>query len=198
MRLAYADPPYPGKEHLYPENTEVDHAELIARLVTYDGWALSTMSTTLAQVLALCPPDVYVAAWVRTNAPPFNPERANAVRSWEPVIYVPARVTRDDPGRVRDVLHAETMTGPAQQAGLTGTKPQPFAQWIFRLLDARPTDDLHDVFPGSGAIGRAWESFAAQPSLLTPAPYRPRMRARYKAALLADSHLVQPTREGAR
>jgi hypothetical protein len=25
MRLAYADPPYPGKAHLYPENSEVDH-----------------------------------------------------------------------------------------------------------------------------------------------------------------------------
>ena len=25
MRFAYADPPYPGMAHRYPENTEVDH-----------------------------------------------------------------------------------------------------------------------------------------------------------------------------
>jgi hypothetical protein len=56
VRLAYADPPYPGKAHLYPENTEVDHVELVGRLSEYDGWALSTDETNLCYVLGLCPP----------------------------------------------------------------------------------------------------------------------------------------------
>src|SRR6185437_7416920 len=46
LRLAYADPPYPGKAWMYrghPDYAgEVDHAALIRRLSTYDGWALST------------------------------------------------------------------------------------------------------------------------------------------------------------
>lgn len=47
--FAYADPPYPGKAHLYPECTEVDHVALIAGLVEGypDGWALSTDSRSL-------------------------------------------------------------------------------------------------------------------------------------------------------
>jgi hypothetical protein len=67
LRLAYADPPYPGKAYLYRDHPdyagEVDHGELIARLAAYDGWALSTSAAALSAVLALCPPGVRVAAW---------------------------------------------------------------------------------------------------------------------------------------
>ncbi len=55
MRLAYADPPYPGCAHLYPEKTEVDHVTLIAQLCEYDGWALSTNENALQDLLALSP-----------------------------------------------------------------------------------------------------------------------------------------------
>ncbi len=48
MRFAYADPPYIGqaKRHYAadPKCAEVDHAKLIAELVTYDGFALSCKS----------------------------------------------------------------------------------------------------------------------------------------------------------
>jgi len=41
LRLAYADPPYPGKAWLYRDHPdyggEVDHAALIERLAGYDG-----------------------------------------------------------------------------------------------------------------------------------------------------------------
>ena len=42
MRIAYADPPYPGCAHLYADHPdyagEVDHADLLARLnAEYDG-----------------------------------------------------------------------------------------------------------------------------------------------------------------
>lgn len=55
LRLAYADPPYPGKADRYAENEEVDHVALIEKLLTYDGWALSTDERSLRYVLALCP-----------------------------------------------------------------------------------------------------------------------------------------------
>ena len=165
MRLAYADPPYPGKAHLYPEKTEVDHAALIAQLCQYDGWALSTDSLSLRYVLGLCPPSVGIAAWVKTNAPPFNADGIGAVRSWEPVIYSPARATDNRPDRVRDVLHARINNG-RQFPGLTGTKPEGFAEWIFGLLEADVDDTFDDVFPGTGRIGAAWRAWSAQPSLI--------------------------------
>jgi len=46
VRVAYADPPYPGCAHLYKDHPdyagEVDHAELIDRMEREfpDGWAL--------------------------------------------------------------------------------------------------------------------------------------------------------------
>jgi hypothetical protein len=75
VRVAYADPPYPGqsKRHYgnHPDYAgEVDHAELVSRLVTEypDGWALSTSSTALREVLALCPEGARVAAWVNPSS----------------------------------------------------------------------------------------------------------------------------------
>lgn len=170
-RLAYADPPYPGKSHLYAEKKEVDHAALIARLCEFDGWALSTDTTGLHLVLPLCPGDACVGAWVRTNAPPFNPnpDGRGAVRSWEPVVYVPARVSeKNAPDRVRDVLQAHVPNGVLYQ-GLTGTKPPAFARWMFALLGALTGDEFVDLFPGSGAMSAAWTEWSLQPSLLSPA-----------------------------
>lgn len=89
-RIAYADPPYPGKSERYygdhPDyGGEVDHAALVETLLSFDAWALSTSAAALPAVLALCPSGVRVAAWFRGerphNATPYP------VNSWEPVIY---------------------------------------------------------------------------------------------------------------
>ena len=37
-----------------------------------------------------------------------------------------------------------------------GAKPAAVCRWIFDLLGAGPGDTLDDLFPGSGAISRAW------------------------------------------
>jgi hypothetical protein len=120
LRLAYADPPYPGKAHLYrghPDYAgEVDHIMLIARLAAYDGWALSTSAAALPSVLALCPPDVRIAAWHR------GPRVASSwqpLAAWEPVIYIPgrpvdpARGTRPD-SLVHGVAAMTTLSGPGR------------------------------------------------------------------------------------
>jgi len=44
---------------------------------------------------------------------------------------------------------------------VTGTKPAAFCAWIFALLGAAPGDTLDDLFPGSGAITRAWAAWTA-------------------------------------
>ncbi|MCT7149563.1 hypothetical protein M1196_23235, partial [Salmonella enterica subsp. enterica serovar Oranienburg] len=74
LRLAYADPRYPGLSRRYygkhPDFAgEVDHAALIAKLGEFDGWALSTSARSLQDVLALCPPGSRVAVWVRGERP---------------------------------------------------------------------------------------------------------------------------------
>jgi hypothetical protein len=160
LRLAYADPPYPGKAHLYPENAEVDHAELVARLCEFDGWALSTDETNLRYVLSLCPPRTRVLAWCRTNAPPMLPM---PWASWEPVLVVPAR-TKDVPA-VRSFLSDGAPLGFHQQDGLTGQKSRGFCEWVVRALGALEGDTLEDVFPGTGIMGATFAAVMAQPPL---------------------------------
>lgn len=191
LRLAYADPPYPGLSAKYygdhPDFAgEVDHAALVASLAAeYDGWALSTSAEALPAVLALCPPGVRVAAWVRGARP-----RRRVVRplnAWEPVIYWGGRVGQDlrdvsPPGGLDASLrdphdvsrsHASStalrtdalvygsrprLTDPRR---VVGAKPAAFCRWLFELLGALPGDELVDVFPGSGGVARAWDAYVA-------------------------------------
>lgn len=156
MRFAYADPPYPGMAHYYRDHPdyggEVDHAELVTRLCEDypDGWALSTASTTLQQVLALCPSDVRIAAWVKPFAS-FKPG-VNPGYCWEPVVFRGGRRRTDKTElTVRDYL-AEPIT---LQKGLTGAKPPTFCTWICDLLGYRDgIDELADLFPGTAVMGR--------------------------------------------
>jgi hypothetical protein len=164
-RLAYADPPYPGmswrhyRDH--PDYAgEVDHQALIARLVADfpDGWALSTNSRSLRMVLALVPADVEIRIGAWTKPMPPRRRALRAVRAWEPVIFAGGRPRPADAPQLLDWVHAAPpRTLPGQ---VTGTKPSTFAVWLFRSLGAMPGDELVDLFPGSGAIGRAWDRFS--------------------------------------
>jgi hypothetical protein len=128
---------------------EVDHRELVARLVTYDGWALSTSQQSLRMVLALCPPEVRIAAWCKPIG--VSGQTRGPHSTWEPVIFSPARWQR--PGK-RDWLRAM----PARGGGdLPGRKPIKFCNWIFGLLGAAGNDTLDDLFPGSEVVTRAWQ-----------------------------------------
>lgn len=164
MRFAYADPPYPGKAHLYPEGREVDHRALVRRLCRDypDGWALSTSAEALRMVLQLCPADVRVAAWVKS---PRRARSARALNAWEPVILWRGRLLDTD--AAQDLLDVCVARGRhrAYPGALVGMKPPEFAEWTFRQLGARPGDELVDLFPGSGAVSRAWARFVADPSL---------------------------------
>jgi hypothetical protein len=166
-RLAYADPPYPGqaKRHYGDHEDyggEVDHAELVERLRSYDGWALSTSNRALADVLALTGP-VRVLAWCKPIAPPMS---GHGVYGWEPVIVSWARTPPSD---LRDTLTAspEQYTfRPKPEGYVTGSKPPAFSRWLFSWLGARPGDSFDDLFPGSRAVTDAWAAFDQQPSLV--------------------------------
>lgn len=151
MRVVYADPPYPGMGHFY-DGREVNHRLLIRYLCDdFDGWALSTASTTLQEVLRLCPTGVRIAAWCKSFAS-FKPGVSPAY-TWEPVIFVPVDRPHD---RGEPTVQDHLIEPITLRRGFTGAKPTRFARWIRCLLRATPDDELVDLFPGSGAVSRAW------------------------------------------
>jgi hypothetical protein len=166
MRFAFADPPYPGQslKH-YGDHSdyagEVDHGELIERLENgYDGWVLHTSSSALQEVLSLCPSGLRIFAWVK----PFAAFKRNVspAYAWEPVLVKPLRKgepnQRPDSPVMRDWL-AESIT---LKKGLTGVKPERVCHWLFEAAGLHPDDELHDLFPGSGAVTAAWDSWRSQ------------------------------------
>lgn len=154
LKIAYADPPYPGfAKKLYCDQPsfagEVDHKDLVLSLSAgYDGWALSTSARALGDILPLCPPQARVCCWVKPIG--ASPLSFGIHNTWEPVIVVPGR--RQRPGK-RDWLAAQ----PARRGGdLPGRKPIAFCMWIFGLLGMQPGDEFTDLFPGTGIVTRAW------------------------------------------
>ena len=144
MRIAYADPPYPGMAGRYEDGREVDHRLLIGHLQTFDAWALSTASTTLREVLTLCPDDIRIGAWVKPFAS-FKPN-VNPAYTWEPVLFrgVASRVNTERTARDHCAVNI------ALRKGVVGAKPDGFWLWLFDLLNVRPGDEFVDLFPGTG------------------------------------------------
>ena len=157
MKLAFADPPYIGqaKRHYSKEElcAEVDHVALIADLMKYDGWALSLSSPTLKQILALCPDEVRIGAWVKPWAS-FKPG-VNPGYAWEPVIFWGGRKRGRDVDTLRDWVSANA----TMKKGLAGVKPVKVCYWIFEMLGARLGDEFHDIFPGSGIVTVSWNNW---------------------------------------
>ena len=159
MKFAYADPPYLGTAKRYTENhpdaLDYDNPEmhrvLVSRLTEEfpDGWALSASSTSLQEILPMCPSDVRIAAWVKPFAA-FKKNVRNAY-TWEPVILRGGRLSSKDGASVtRDHL-AESIT---LVKGLTGAKPERFCIWVLAMLGWMPGDEVTDLFPGTGVMDR--------------------------------------------
>lgn len=172
--IAYADPPYPGKAHLYEGHPdyagEVDHRDLIRRLsCSYDGWALSTSAAALPMVLAECVAqdlhDVRVAAWAKGRARPHA--TARVLNAWEPVVWIPARMVapagqRDGLPQVEDALiGVASRRRSTLPTAVIGMKPPAFCYWIFDLLAAVPGDTFDDLYPGSGLVSWCWREYAS-------------------------------------
>jgi hypothetical protein len=133
MVFAYADPPYPGKASLYPEKTEVDHASLLERLTKNypDGWALSTSSEALRDVLSLLPRWSQDLCVVQRAAPHQEPPRSGFVgaanrRRW------PSVTGRCRSGPKRRIGRGRTLpTLPRRNGGNEAAS--------FRRMDVPPT-----------------------------------------------------------
>lgn len=160
LAIAYADPPYPGCAHIYKNHPdfagEVDHRRLINDLENnYDGWVLHTSSVALREVLPMCPDGIRVMSWVK----PFAAFKRNVPvgYAWEPCIVKPARkpVVSKRQVPLRDYIACPI----TMKRGLTGAKPEAVCHWLFECLGARPEDTLFDLYPGTGAVIKAWESW---------------------------------------
>lgn len=177
MRFAYADPPYLGcAKKFYGDHPDAavydtieGHAALIGRLVDEfpDGWAYSLSSSTLRQLLPLCPEDVRIAAWVK----PFHAYKKGVrpAYAWEPVFFRGGRQDAPPPAKggpantPKDFVSANMTL----RKGLTGAKPLEFCFWLFSLLGMQRGDEFVDVFPGSGVVGRSWVEFCRVDDLLS-------------------------------
>lgn len=158
MRFAYADPPYIGqaKRHYRkdPRCAEVDHRDLIERMTReYDGWALSLHVPSLKEILGYCPEGIRIGAWVKPFAI-FKPG-VNPSYSWEPVIFWGGRKRGRSMPTVRDFVSANVTL----KKGLAGAKPEDFCFWVFECLNIRAGDDFTDLFPGTGAVTAALQTF---------------------------------------
>lgn len=188
MRLAIADPPYLGradrwygdgrgsgrtrtagggpgrdgrKPDHHPDAKEWDdpaaHTDLVHRLDDeFDGWAVAGHASTTGLLLAAAPASAQLAIWGRTNGIPGG---ARVVNSWEPVVICVPRARRDRSTgmRTRDLLVA-----PVRRQGFLGSKPPEWTRWVLDMLGYDPsTDEVHDVFAGSGAVASAADGMLA-------------------------------------
>lgn len=166
MRVAYADPPYLGQgQRLYGKHhaqahewdTVERHAMLIAELSRDfpDGWAMSLSSPSLRVLLPLCPEDVRVAAWVKSFCA-FK-KGVRPCYAWEPVIFRGGRNTNHPPPVKggKQTTPKDFFVAPITlKKGLTGAKPASVCRWILDLLNVQPGDEVVDLFPGTGVMGR--------------------------------------------
>lgn len=168
-RRWYGDGTRPSDERaadFHPAAGEWDdparHRRLLEELVAeFDGWAIATTPDGLDHYRPL-PVSARVMAWVKPTAMPTSHRIASR---WEAVIVQapPDRRARqrDDSGtfwQVPDVLIA-----PAPALGFAGAKPPRWTRWVLDALGYDPdTDELVDMFPGSGSVAAA----AAQGVLL--------------------------------
>lgn len=162
MKIGYADPPYPGCAHLYRDhpdfNGEVDHVSLIRRLCKeYDGWILHTSSTALRKLIPMIPIEARICAWVK----PFAAFKKNVAvaYAWEPVIIKAGRKPVVSPWCIYRDFISEPIT---LRRGLVGAKPEAVCFWAFALVGANPEDEMDDLFPGTGAVTRAWNEWKSQ------------------------------------
>lgn len=154
MKVAFADPPYIGCANRYPEKKEVDQEGLINQMDKfYNCWALSCSSPSLKQLLAWCPSEVRVAAWVKPFCS-FKPN-VNPAYAWEAVIYCRPRKRDRSVPTVRDWVSASITL----KKGLVGAKPPAFCFWLFELLGLEIGDTLEDLYPGTGVVTQCWESY---------------------------------------
>lgn len=169
MRFAYADPPYLGCCRLYGHRHEQpygcwDDAETHRTLIKTlerdypDGWALSASSPSLRVLLPLCPDDTRIAPWVKTFC--VYKRGVRPAYAWEPILFrgghnPPTEAHPPPPKGGKATTPKDFVIAPITlRKGLTGAKPEAVCRAILDLLNVQLDDELDDLFPGTGIMGR--------------------------------------------
>jgi len=161
MKFAYADPPYIGCAKKHYNSEEVDHKDLIERLMREfpDGWALSCSSPSLHEIIPMLKKECRIMAWTKPFAI-FKPN-VNPAYAWEPVIVYGGRARGREKPTVRDWVSANITL----KKGLSGVKPKEFCFWLFEVLGMENGDELIDLYPGTKAVTAALKEWRAQQPL---------------------------------
>jgi hypothetical protein len=167
MKIGYADPPYFGCGKLYADqhvdaylwDMQGTHRKLIHRLQNeFDGWVVHLSATpssiALYSDIVKDMEGVRFCSWVKGFAA-FK-KNVSVAYAWEPVIIKAARKPVVSKRQVSRDWIQESIT---LKRGLTGAKPEAVCHWAFELLGARPEDELSDLYPGSGAVSKAWQTW---------------------------------------
>jgi hypothetical protein len=171
VRVAFADPPYlgQGKKRYAAHHDEAHiwddpqtHRLLIERLESeYDGFALCASSTTLHDLLPMFSTTPRIASWVKPFAA-FKPN-VRIAYTWEPVLFREARRSSKEGAFVNRDHLSEPIT---MKKGLVGAKPERFCRWVLDLVGWVPGDEVDDLFPGTGVMGRVVAAADASPLIL--------------------------------
>ena len=174
MKFAIADPPYIGLSvkfygDQHPEAAVYDtiegHRALIERLCDEfaDGWCLCLHSPSLRTILPMCPDDVRVMSWVKPFCS-FKPD-VRVAYAWEPVIV---RGGRPFDGREIDTVRDWVSANASMMKGFPSAKPPKLVRQMLAWLNAEPSDEIVDLFPGSGIVTETVEEWriAARPKQL--------------------------------
>jgi hypothetical protein len=87
----------------------------------------------------------------------FKPN-VNPAYAWEPVLFWRGRKRgRNVPTTVDWIACPITL-----QKGIVGAKPEAFCHWILDLLGFEPEDEIVDLYPGTGVMGRVVAARRAQ------------------------------------
>lgn len=174
--IGYADPPYIGCAHLYKDHPdyagEVDHVALVEQLQDlYDGWVLHASATATSMAVLAPLVEKTGARWM-TWVKGFAAFKRNVsvAYAWEPVIVKPARKPVVSKRLVMRDWIQESIT---LRKGLTGAKPEAVCHWAFEMVGACPGDNLHDLFPGTGAVSEAWRTWGLKFALPDGPLFRP-------------------------
>lgn len=164
MRFAYVDPPYLGLakkfySNSHPNAADYDnpekHRELIGNLCADfpDGWFMHLHLPSLRAILPMLPEKARVCAWTK----PFCSFKkgVHVAYAWEPVILFGGRKPPPFTRTVRDYCAVNI----AMKKGLRGAKPAGVVTWALNLLFAEPSDEIVDMFPGSGSVTAAIEEW---------------------------------------
>lgn len=125
------------------------HRQLLEDLLRdFDGFAIATTPDGLEHYRPL-PIPARILVWHKPRALPTSHRIAG---TWEAVILYPAEGRRARVGtQVPDLLSA-----PAPNIGFAGAKPTIWTRWVLDALGYdQDSDELVDVFPGSGSVAAA-------------------------------------------